>query len=169
MKKFALLSSLVLNLLIVASPLTAWANGAVAFGACVPADRLWGISHDQSSAQSAASAALQYCHDPSCHVVMPFSGLCSAVALDKYDCGSYGAGSAPTIAYSQSRAIEGCQRSGGRNCVVVKSFCDGASAANGQGTPIRQQRCVPWVATPNNSNCGNSGHEACPHPQVTCQ
>ena len=157
-----------LVLLIVASPLTAWAHGAVAFGGCVPAGRLWGISHDQSSAQSAASAALRYCHDQSCQVVMPFSGLCGAVALDRGDCGPRGAGTAPTIAYAQSRAIEGCQRSGGRNCIVVSSFCDGAQTVNGQAAP-RQQRCVPWVATPNNSNCGYSGHEACPHPQVICR
>ena len=40
-----------------------------------------------------------------------------------------------------------------------------ATQSSGPGGP---RRCMPWVGTPSNSNCGYSGHDPCPHPQVIC-
>jgi tetratricopeptide (TPR) repeat protein len=40
-----------------------------------------------------------------------------------------------------------------------------ATQSSGQGGPVH---CVPWMNTPFNSNCGNSGHDPCPHPLTIC-
>jgi tetratricopeptide (TPR) repeat protein len=40
-----------------------------------------------------------------------------------------------------------------------------ATQSSGPGGPVR---CVPWMNTPFNSNCGYSGHDPCPHPLTIC-
>jgi tetratricopeptide (TPR) repeat protein len=52
---------------------------------------------------------------------------------------------------------------------LQQSIAAARAAAAQASRPGGGTHCVPWVSAPNNSNCGYSGHDPCPHPLTICR
>jgi Domain of unknown function (DUF4189) len=148
----------------------AWADGAIALGACSRPGTGYGFAYGQPSAAVAQSLALGKCseHTTECKILVQFAQRCFALALDFSRCGPVGAAEADDLASAKTAASQACtQTEGGKDCRIVAANCAGAVQVPAQ-TRAKVYRCVPWRSTPLNSNCGASGHEACPHSLTIC-
>jgi hypothetical protein len=109
----------VLAVISAASP--AFANGALAIGAC----GAYGFARGYADPARAEAAALAKCTGQGCKVVASVRRSCMAFAVELSNpCGSYGYATGGALARVQNQALRECHRNGGKDCVIRTFACD---------------------------------------------
>lgn len=117
----AALCAAALSVLLMFAPTPAFANGALAIGAC----GAYGYARGYANPAQAEAAALAKCSGKHCKVVASVRGTCMAFAVELSNpCGSYGYATEPVLARAQNRALRECHRNGGKDCVIRTFACD---------------------------------------------
>jgi hypothetical protein len=117
----AALGAAILPTLMMLDPASAFANGALAVGAC----GAYGFARGYANPAQAEAAALAKCSGKNCKVVASVRGTCMAFAVELSNpCGPYGYATGPALARAQNRALRECQRNGGKDCVTRTFACD---------------------------------------------
>jgi len=109
----------------------AWADGALAVG-CSPTEGLvWGWEFGRPTTEEAAQIALQRCqsHGSDCtayRAALNGDGAWIALADDVRNfpppkCAPFGAGYSKSKQQAESVALQNCQKTGGRSCVIAMS------------------------------------------------
>ncbi len=97
------------------------AAGAMAIGACAA----YGYAYDYRDADAARTVAESKCVGAGCKVVLTLKHSCAAFAIDgRRPCGPHGYASARRLGPAENTALEGCYKSGGRDCVIRAFACD---------------------------------------------
>jgi hypothetical protein len=135
---------LITTALIALTPVSAWADGAIALGVCSNPGSGYGFAYGQPFTAVAQSLALNECgkHTTGCEVLVQFVRRCFALAFDFSRCGPVGASEADDLASAKTGAHQGCQQAGGSECRIVAAQCERSSGAGSSSAESISVRTV---------------------------